>query len=204
MNLKIYSDLHWGQTSEILKDVVPSSGVFFTGDIFDIKNTSKKIIKEQLNKQSSFIYRCKEVGAHYILGNHDLLPDNELNVAYLDENFKLTNVLSYVPRHIVIGDVLLTHGHYIAWDQVKIDEWKNKKPDGVGVFRKFTLSVQDMYKRGTWKPDAVESERAYQLAKTFSCKTVIFGHHHTETLVDIDYKGVRIINVPRGLTELSL
>lgn len=204
MVLKIYSDLHWGQTSEILKTVVPAKGVFFTGDIFDIKNTSKKKIKEQLNKQATFIYRCKEVGAHYILGNHDLLPDKELNVDYLDESFNSTTVLSAVPRLIVADDVLLTHGHYIAWDQVKIDEWNNKKPEGVGLFRRLALEVQGLYNRGTWKPDAIESERAYQLAVTYKCKTVIFGHHHTDKVVDYVYKGVRIINVPRGLTELSL
>lgn len=204
MILKIYSDLHWGQTSEILKDAIPARGTFFTGDIFDIKNTSKKKIKEQLNKQEAFIYRCKEVGAHYLLGNHDLLPDGELNVAYLNEEFYLTNVISSVPRHIVIGDVLLTHGHYIAWDQLKIDEWKNKKPKGVGLFRRMTLEVQDLYVRGTWKPDDAELEKAFQLANTFRCKTVIFGHHHTDTTVDIVYKDVRIINVPRGLTEIKI
>lgn len=199
MLLKIYSDLHWGQTSEILTSLVPEKGVFYTGDIFDIKNTSKKIIKEQLKKQADFIQKCKEVGAFYLLGNHDLLPDDVLTVMNLDHV-----VYGAVPRHIIVGDIILTHGHYIAWDQVQIDQWKAKKPVGVGGFRQLTLALEDMYKRGTWKPDAVESERAYLIATQNNCKTIIFGHHHTDKLVDIVYKGVRIINVPRGLTELSL
>lgn len=199
MQFTVYTDLHWGQTSEILKDLVPKKGDIFTGDIFDIKNTSKKHIKEQLQKQQDFIKKCKEVGAYYILGNHDLLPDNTLTVLNLNKI-----VDGPVPRHMISGDVIFTHGHYIAWDQAQVDEWKAKKPNGVGLFRRLTLEVQDLYVRGTWKPDTIESEKAYNIAIENNCKTIVFGHHHTDKVVDYIYKGIRIINLPRGKTVLDL
>ena len=206
MALTIYSDLHWGQTSEILVDTKPSKGDFFTGDIFDIKNTSKKIIKQQLQKQQDFNKDCKAVGAFVLLGNHDLLPDDKMVVHYYDKDGMplLTNDMSAVPRHIVVDDVLLTHGHYCCWDQVQIDQWKEKKPKGVGMFRKLTLSIEELYNRGTWVPSQASLDRCYVLASGLNCKTIVFGHTHTETTVDTMYKGIRIINVGRGKTVLDI
>ena len=206
MRFVVYSDIHWGQVSEILPNLVPSKGDFFLGDIFDIKNTSKKIIRQQLQKQSDFNRTCKEVGAFVLLGNHDLLPDDKMLVHYYDKNLLsiIANDHDSVPRHIVVGDILFTHGHYIAWDQTQIDQWKAKQPTGVGAFRRLTLNIESYWNRGTWKPSVIELERCVQLADGFKCKTIVFGHTHTAPFVDTMFKGVRILNVGRGRSVLEL
>ena len=200
MKYTIYSDLHWGQVSQIRLGITPKKGDFFIGDIFDIKNTSKKIIKQQLAAQASFNSACRLIGAHVLLGNHDLLPDDLGAVERLNERISFSSPA----RHIVDGDVLFTHGHYIAWDQSQIDQWKAKKPNGVGFFRGITLAGENLYTRGIWKPSQVELDRCFILASSLSCKTIVFGHTHTEKTVDIEYKGIRIVNVGRGMTQIEL
>ena len=184
MKFTIYSDLHFGQISEILNSTVPSKGDIFLGDIFDIKNTSKKDITTQLLKQKIFINECKAVGADYVQGNHDLK--------------------GYLPLFVKIGNVLFTHGHLIFWDQATIDEWAAKKPNGVGFFRGITLAIQNLYTRGVWKPSEIEIDRAVKLARDFGCDTICFGHSHTKEIVDFERVGIRIVNLPRGKTEIEL
>ena len=184
MDFRIFSDLHRGQVLEILVDPIPVKGDVYLGDIYDEKNTAKKRISEQLAKQQKFIDDCKKVGAYYVRGNHDLRNDLVL--------------------HQKIGNVLFTHGHYLVWDQATIQKWEDKKPVGVGRFRQATLVIQDMYERGEWKPSDLATTRAITLANAFQCDTVCFGHTHTSVVVDFKASGVRIVNVPRGMTNLSL
>lgn len=184
MKFIIYSDLHRGQTSEILNDPMPTKGDIYLGDIFDIKNTSKKIIDTQIKKQEFFIQKCKLIGSYYVQGNHDLRID--------------------LPLQVKIEKVLFVHGHTICWDQTKVDEWSMKKPIGVGFFRNVTLAIENLYTRGTWKPTQIEINRAVFRSKLFGCGTIVLGHTHTDTIVDFISDGIRIVNVPRGKTEIEL
>ena len=188
MIYKIFSDLHLGQTSEILTQIYPMQGDIFLGDIFDIKNTSKKMIATQLAKQAAFRRNCNVVGAYYVIGNHDLIKDPMNNCSL----------------HRKINNVLFTHGHYITWDQATIDKWEAKEPVGVGIFRQITLEVENLYTRPTWKPSQVEIERAVKLAKDHGCDTIVFGHLHVPKTQKFSSSDIRIITVPRGLTLLEL
>ncbi len=185
---RLYSDLHWGQASSILENIDPHNNDVFLGDIFDIKNTAKKDIPSQLAQQNVFRRRCYLIGAFYIIGNHDLIKD-PYNTTQLN---------------IKRGNVLFTHGHLICWDEAKVQEWANKKPDGVGFFRRITLAVQQFVPRGIWKPSDIEIKRAIQLAKSYGCDTIVFGHTHTDKVVDFTIENIRIVNVPRGKTEIEL
>jgi predicted phosphodiesterase len=187
MIYKIFSDLHWGQTSEILTQIHPMQGDIFLGDIFDEKNTAKNIIAIQLAKQSAFVNSCAEVGAFYIRGNHDLLKFDA----------------GCVSLYRKINNVLFTHGHLIMWDQAMIDKWDAKEPVGVGKFRQITLEIENLYTRGTWKPSQIEIDKAVKFAKEYGCDTIAFGHTHTKERVDFINSGVRIINVQRGMSVIE-
>jgi predicted phosphodiesterase len=187
MIYKIFSDLHWGQTSEILTNVYPENGDIFLGDIFDIKNTSKKLIATQLAKQVAFRRNCNVVGAYYVIGNHDLIKDPMNNCSL----------------HRKINNVLFTHGHLIMWDQATIDKWDAKEPVGVGKFRQIILEIQNLYTRGVWKPGQIEIDRAAKLAKDNGCDTIVLGHTHSKERVDFKNSGVRIINVQRGMSVIE-
>lgn len=181
MIYEIYSDMHWGQISE-LPYVEPKEGQIFIGDVFDVKNTAKDIIATQLAKQAMFRRNCNVVGAYYVIGNHDLIKDPMNNCSLFRK----------------INNVLFTHGHLVMWGQATIDKWNAKEPVGVGKFRQITLAVENLYTRGTWKPKQVEVDRAVSFAREYSCDTIIFGHTHTKERVDFRIGDVRIINVQRG------
>jgi len=152
------------------------------GDIQDIKWTLKDEIKEATKEQTEFSLYCAKNGIIELEGNHDLKK----------------GILFYVK-----DGVLYTHGHYVSWDQKTIDKKSKASRDGVSSWKRkaFYAAVKS-------KPfghlSKQEIKKASELAKKHNCHTIVFGHVHPEKLIDIKYDGIRIINVPQGLTIIEV
>jgi predicted phosphodiesterase len=182
----VASDTHcYGPNSieSFCKDFTKVKFDISLGDIEDIKWTLKSDIKEATKSQADFTEFCKKNNIPEIIGNHDLLPQV---------------LLFYVKN-----GVLFTHGHYISWTQDKINKKEKASRKGVSKMKRaaWTALVKS-------KPygnlSTYEKDAAVVYAKKYNCKTIVFGHTHVKDLIDIQYQGIRIINVPQGVTKLDL
>ena len=179
--LTIFSDLHIGAPHEMsvnLGEYINDKDVFLTGDIYDLKNTPKKKIKEY---EKRFRNTKEMFGERYIIGNHECIKPKTYH-------------------HISYG-VLFLHGHTIYWDYEKVKRWENKK-HGLNKFRYLFYRLKHIgsYEGKKKEPSAKIKEKCFRLCSIHKCHTIVFGHTHKSC--DIMYKGIRIINVPRGKTTL--
>lgn len=153
------------------------------GDIYDIKWTLKEHIGQAKKEQLEFSEKLKTDGIPEIDGNHDL--KEHPNISYIKNG------------------VLYTHGHYISWDEQKIEKKSHASRDGV------SKEQQDNWGRFVkhhpyGKLSEAEKRAAVKLAKFSNCHTIVFGHTHVKKLIDTKLDGVRIINVPRGITTIDM
>ena len=125
----------------------------------------------------------EKFGDRYISGNHELEPGN----------------------HVKVGNVLLTHGDYVLWPKAQADAYRARKP-GIGPLARFLvwLSVGKLLALRDWKISRLGRHRCFKLAKEYGCDTIVIGHWHPLTIKDFTFKGIRIIVLPRGRTELEL
>ena len=184
MKLVIYSDIHKGAPHETKFDLFQALEVedaYFTGDIYDLKNTEKSKLKHYENEFKEF---KKKAGARYILGNHECMKPDEY----------------YVKR----DHVLLCHGHTLVYSEDKVKRWENKKI-GKSKLRYWIYRLKHLGKKivsKEYKPSEELKEKCYNLCKAYECNTIVFGHTHRHC--DIKFKGIRIINVPRGRTIIDV
>jgi predicted phosphodiesterase len=182
----VASDTHcFGPNSieSFCKDFTKVKFDYSIGDIFDVKWTLKKDIKEALKQQAEFTKFCNKNNIPEIIGNHDLLPQI---------------LLFYVKN-----GVLFTHGHYVSWSQEKIDLKEKASRDGVSKIKR-AIWAAGVKAKPYGNLGDFEKKAAVVLAKKYNCKTIVFGHTHVKDLIDIQYDGIRIINVPQGVTKLDL
>lgn len=184
MKYKIYADIHRYAPHEIHTDFDYGSNCAYVGDIFDIKNTLKKDIAEAIKDQDWHNKMCQKYKVPNVIGNHDLLNDGDF---YAKKN-----------------NVLFCHGHLEQWPESLIEEWKDKSREGISWFKYLLVESYSSIKFWNWKPKDNELERFYNKAKEYGRDTVVFGHTHTRELVEVKYKGIKIINVPRGIHILDL
>tara|TARA_R110002096_G_scaffold172848_2_gene346802 strand:- start:967 stop:1305 length:339 start_codon:yes stop_codon:yes gene_type:complete len=101
------------------------------------------------------------------------------------------------------GNVLLTHGHALFWNQKKISKWENKK--GGMKWWRYKIYQLTHHSGRSGKALKLSGEKAAEIAsltKEMGCDTIIFGHTHR--VFDEKYAGVRIINVPKGRTIVEI
>lgn len=185
MKYKLYADTHLYSPIEILRNEVLSEvqkeHVLFLGDIFDLANVAKDEIKKAQTTYAAFKSIHK---GNYIDGNHERVS-------------KLNQI-------IVKNGIVFAHGDMEA----NPDKWTEyrKKPHGASTFKRkviipFIAEAEQIKNR---KPKQDFLERASVLTKSNNCHTYICGHFHTKEQIDITYKGIRIIILKRGKTELEL
>lgn len=184
----VMSDTHFYGPHALNKKVLeefkssPVKVKFSLGDIYDIKWTSKDEIKSALKEQTDFSSWLKSKSLIEIEGNHDL------NKA----------VLFYVRN-----GVLYTHGHYVSWNQKTIDKKAKASRDGVSKLKRKAFEMGAKSKP-FGRLSKQEISAAVVLAKKYGCHTIVFGHTHVEKTIDTKIDGIRIINVPRGLTLIEV
>ena len=170
----IISDLHIGAPHEILEMMINDGNTYLVGDIFDLKNTPKNKLDYYLE-----IYKDikKEFGDKYILGNHEC--EKPRKYYHKKDNY------------------LFCHGHTLLWSDKMVKKWENKKL-GKNKFSYFLYRIMHFinFEGGIYKPSQELKDKCWDLCKQYNCDTIIFGHTHKQC--DIFYKGIRIINAPRG------
>lgn len=179
----IYSDLHIGAPHELEYKIKYTKNTVFLGDNFDIKNTIKNELHEIESFRKKTIDRLKKVKGIYISGNHSLSP------------FKKN-------LFCVRKGILFTHGDLIDYQEKKGKKWRRKKKGVSKIFLRFLRIVHKFIKH---KPILQRHiRRAYSFAKSNNVHTIVMGHFHPKRIIDIKFKDVRIIFLPRGLTKISL
>lgn len=178
----VISDTHFYGPQSMNKGLLQDKFDVSLGDIFDAKNTLKANMLKMREDQNYFSDFCEKNNIPEIQGNHD----------------KKEGILFYV-----WGDVLFTHGHYVSWDSKKIEKEERKEAKGISKI-KFNSKKIIFDSHPTTKLSEEEIAKAASLAKKYNCRTIVFGHTHVNSLIDIEYDGVRVINVPRGITQLNL
>lgn len=55
-----------------------------------------------------------------------------------------------------------------------------------------------------WDISTIAKIRAVRLARRHGCDTIVCGHWHPKTIKDFKFRGIRIVVLPRGRTDLYL
>jgi len=179
---RIYSDLHKGHIYEIKPEIKFSKNTVFLGDNFDIGNVSRKNLDGLKKLRLETIRKIKSVGGIYISGNHSLTT-----------------------HHSATRDgILFLHGDIIHYGEKNSKLRRSKKP-GKGSFYRAALWTWKKIKSGEHNNIRNKYlEKAKDLAMKNKCHTICLGHFHPRKLIDISYKGIRIIIVPRGMTKIKI
>jgi predicted phosphodiesterase len=185
MLLRIYSDLHLGSPIEIkrkkLLEEFPRNNVLLLGDIVDLANCKKSETALYFKMLQDL---TDEHRGNYIYGNHERMVPTDMYI--LGETF--------IAVH---GDL---QANPVKWKKYRSEPW------GAGFFkRKFIIpfihEAEEIIDR---KPKADFLERAWEVARYHQKQIFICGHFHPDKTIDMMYKGIRIIIVPRGYTELDI
>lgn len=185
MKYILYADLHLYSPIEMLRKEVsyqpPAPNVKLLGDIVDESNAAYSDVK---NAETLHWLLKGTHGTNYIDGNHERE--------------------SLYDQIIVENGIVFAHGDM----QANPSKWLQyrAKPHGAGFFKRkfiipFIREAEEIINR---KPKPEFLERAYKLAKIHGCHTYVGAHFHPKELIDISYKDIRIVIVPRGKTEIEL
>lgn len=183
MKYKIYADIHLGSPIEIKPDGLfnPHQQTKLIGDIVDLASCEKKMVGYY---QELWLNLKTIHGKNFIDGNHD-------------RN-------SVVDELIIENGIVFAHGDL----QANPERWTEyrAKSHGAGWFKRtfvvpFIREAEEIIDR---KPKKEFLERASALAIKNNCHTYIAGHFHPKQVVETKYNNIRIIIVPRGLTEIDI
>lgn len=182
---KIYADTHLMSPIEILVEEVINEpkdpNTIFLGDIIDAANCKKSEVHLAKKAMDDLILRH---GENYISGNHS------------------RNFLCY--KDLVKDGVVFTHGDLEAdfdkWAKYRFEPW------GASNFKRTFIIpfIREAEKIVNRRPKESFLEAAAKLALNKDCHTYVCGHFHPDKLIDTVYKGIRIVIVPRGITQIAL
>lgn len=185
--IRIASDLHIGApnqigTSDDLFDFMEGENCFSLGDNFDMANVAKSEILELRYKCHTFLNSYYDSS---IVGNHE-------RSGIEDEVIFLNN------------DTILCHGDYVSWNPSKAIEYRSK-PHGAGPFkRNILVPIIESAERFIDRTGDGVIKRASQFAKSLGMRTIIMGHLHPRDQIDVVHRGIRVVIVKRGFTEILL
>ncbi|HEY9705659.1 MAG TPA: metallophosphoesterase family protein [Allocoleopsis sp.] len=186
MKYIIFSDTHIGSKyndDPTLLDQIDNSdpsNTILLGDIIDMACCHKKIVNDLRQYQLMLLNKFND---RYVSGNHCLLTSN----------------LKYIENGI-----LFTHGDLIS----NFDKWwlYRLKTAGAGKLKLLWVSLVDNmdWLKENMIPKESVFKRAADVAKNHDCHTIVMGHFHPSKVITRQFGDVKIIIVPKGLTELDL
>jgi hypothetical protein len=184
---KFFVDAHLEGPHQIEVDWQYGPDCYYLGDNVDIKwGTGRYWVKVSLLKWFQLMFKDR-----FVRGNHEL------------------NVID-APDYIVVNGftsngILMTHGDHLFWGEKIADTYRGRKPVK-NWFRRFLIGFFTgfMAQFLTVPISQGFKERAFEKAKKLGCRTVVCGHWHPHKMVDFSYRGIRIIVLPRGRTDLEL
>lgn len=186
--LKIATDVHLYGPHQLYdpRDMAIDHCDYLIGDIVDMWGVEKKKINEAADKIE---YLNNIYLSRYIKGNHEMLP-REIELQIITVN------------HM---KVLLCHGHIPLWGREKSDLWMGQDI-GAGCFKRSMTWIYSKF-RGTFGGLKVSDSNLKKLsdyAKMHKCQTIIIGHHHPKETYQNTHKGIKIIILKRGITDVEL
>ena len=188
MKYKIFSDLHKYSPIEIdYKDMFsPQDNYVYLGDNIDLANCSRS----DINKAKNDIEILKKAyGPRFCSGNHCLSNIAEKFIGKAKDD----------------SLILFEHGDISLWGSKRSFKYRSKNP-GAGWFKRtFLVRITHFLRQFTVnRLNKKAKERIYNICKVWHCDTYVCGHKHPKELMDIRYKDIRIIVVPRGVTEIDV
>jgi len=179
----IYSDLHIGAPNEIPCTFHFTKNTVLLGDNFEIKNSKIDELDKIILLRDNTRKKCLKKGGIYLSGNH--------SVQMKDLSYKR-------------GNVLFTHGDFVHYGEEKAKKVRSIKKGKSFLYWILLAFIRIFYESRANPLKAEYLQRAYTLAKEKNAKVLVMGHFHPTSIVDISYRGIRIIVVPRGKTKLIL
>jgi predicted phosphodiesterase len=183
--ITIYTDCHYFTPMEMRciptdLSVITKENAYSIGDNYDRKGCepSQANLIEKEYKAHKILFKGR-----FITGNHDVMKDKVED------------------QYLAVDGVLFVHGDF-AWGSDKANAFRNEAPyQGFSSVKKLLNWGRKLFPGNLSNSEARE---AAALAKKHNCKTIIFGHTHCKNLQDKTMDGVRVINCPRGRTELMV
>lgn len=172
--------------------------VYLLGDNFDLKNTKKKWIALETLE---YIKVKKYFKERMVDGNHTGCVRGTIQ--------------TYEHWEVINGKLFLfIHGHRIFWTPKKAQKWEAKEFEGIGFWKYKCMQAVNFPDETFWRSNLKLNDKTKKyfdtyLINRFSHKNgypdiIIFGHKHTHLLFDKEYRGIRWISCPRGMTTLEL
>lgn len=191
MNTKllIYSDLHLYAPHALPVGIFKyGPQTVFLGDNFDFKNCKNHDLELIRYDFNSHINRCKETNSILVTGNHELVQFNTYYIMTLERSYK----------------ILFIHGDEIDYGTFGMSKWRDKKA-GISPFiwslRHIFIGKKLKRKKSLSSNTVIN---AIELANRYNVQCIVFGHYHLAPMFDETIKGIRIISVPRGISEIDV
>lgn len=186
----VYSDCHWFGPTPSKELPIFGPDVKYIGDNHELKNVPKSKVVSYVNEYRDFLNQCYATDTGVVAGNH--------------ERSAGTDFCKNPYWHIDDG-VLYFHGDILSYSEKKMKAWRTGKMGksrwtiaGIG-FKNFFRNMG-----GGKSISEKKKEKVLKYLEQFGCHTAVFGHTHPAKVIDVTYKGKRIINVPRGYTQLEV
>ena len=178
-----YTDIHEYAPNIINCPIIPGPNKVYVGDNIDLAN----VAKDQVGSAEKRLKGLAE--KEWLLwknGNHERQKDS-------DTLSKLTDAIGCM------------HGDGIFWDKKKSDKYRSKDHGAGFLKRKLWVNALESLENG-WDRAVSKSdlERFYQHCLSNGVNCIIVGHLHPKKLLNIKYKGMTLIVLPRGYTELDI
>ncbi|MCP4104910.1 MAG: hypothetical protein GY749_05145 [Desulfobacteraceae bacterium] len=191
----VFSDTHFfaGHGLNKLK-LTYGPNTYYTGDIYDLKNADKDDASTAENAVKALRVKA---GSRYIRGNHEIYAFGK---GEKDEDY-----------YVADNGIIFTHGHYkIGYKIEEVKKWESKKA-GTGFMKRKGRKLLEGIVSKPEKPKKKYIKNAVIMVKEHNkkypnnqCHTIVFGHTHVENIFTKTVDGIRIINVPRGISHLDL
>lgn len=183
MNQRIWTDVHLFATNMLMTPASFTERLqandILIGDIVDLANCKRTDVTAALYTQKLLAGKYR-----YLSGNHERsLPIGEV---------------------LVINKTLFTHGDF----ESNSSKWLayRKKAKGAGFFKRgVVVNAIELVEKLNDRPTKLAFlDKAAARAVMYNCSTYVCGHFHPEEKQVITHKGIRIIILPRGLSEVEV
>lgn len=193
MKIKVISDCHKNGPDPVdcLFELGPN--IIYIGDNHELKNIPMEGVEKRIAEFHKFVIDCRNTDTHIIPGNHEVVYG------------LICCTAKEVIREINGKRVLFSHGDKILWPLERYRRWSLMEP-GAGKF-KIAISKMGSKLRRFISPSRLSKKKLDKLAahaKSLGCDTIVVGHTHPKKLIDVVHDDIRIINVPRGMTEIEI
>lgn len=182
---RFITDLHLGTPIAITApaDLLEASvekierlNLYYLGDNIDLKRCTPKDYPYYL---TAITHIRRNFIDRFVSGNHELTT----NAIY----------------KVIDNHILITHGDFAMWGEEKSFAFRRMKPaQGYGLISR----VVELFRSG--RVSNKDELRLSEFASSHNCDTLVCGHVHVKERFDEKVFGVRVIVLPRGLSEVEI